>query len=236
VSVQKCPGQNRRFWTPEDINEISCPVCGGPVELWKDQGITKCPKCGFSIRNPKVELGCAQWCRFAAECIGERSEDADQDMSVRERLLSVMRERFANDRERLYHTLGVLEWAERLLPFEGGSPIVVKAAVILHDLEEYSGEHSEQQVLKILSDLGIGENVSMEVCEVISRYHRGEEIESQEFHVFRDAHILSEISEVSDMPPSEQRREPLRRRLRTESAKRFSTKRVSTKRVSKDAG
>lgn len=65
-----CPGQDRRFWKPEDLCEIACPNCGVKMELWKDDPYRDCKACGTRVKNPKMDMGCAQWCKFAADCLG----------------------------------------------------------------------------------------------------------------------------------------------------------------------
>ena len=65
-----CPGQDRRNWRPEDIFEVPCRGCGAAVELFKDDVRRRCPRCGAVVTNPRIALGCAQWCDHAEECIG----------------------------------------------------------------------------------------------------------------------------------------------------------------------
>lgn len=66
----RCPGQDRQFWKPDDIYEVACPKCRSKVEFWKDDIYRRCQKCGHRFRNPKLDLGCAQWCPQAKLCIG----------------------------------------------------------------------------------------------------------------------------------------------------------------------
>lgn len=66
----RCPGQDMRFWKPEDIFEAPCPRCGGAIEFWKDESSRKCRGCGQVARNPRIDLGCAEWCKFADQCLG----------------------------------------------------------------------------------------------------------------------------------------------------------------------
>jgi len=66
----KCPGQDNRFWKPEDIFEVRCPGCGQVVEFFKDEPTLKCRKCGCIVANPKIDPGCAKWCRYADRCTG----------------------------------------------------------------------------------------------------------------------------------------------------------------------
>ena len=65
----RCPGQDQRFWKPEDIFEVKCLNCGEPIEFFKDEPRLKCRKCGRTVVNPKIDLGCAQWCKFAEQCL-----------------------------------------------------------------------------------------------------------------------------------------------------------------------
>jgi hypothetical protein len=66
----KCPGQDKREWRPDDVFEVSCPACGGPVEFFKTDGSRRCPRCTYRLGNPRLNLGCAQWCPQAEACLG----------------------------------------------------------------------------------------------------------------------------------------------------------------------
>jgi ribosomal protein S27E len=66
----QCPGQDTRFWQPGDIYEVKCPYCGYVMEYFKDDTRLTCKGCGKKVRNPKLDIGCAEHCPFAAECLG----------------------------------------------------------------------------------------------------------------------------------------------------------------------
>ena len=66
----RCPGQDKRFWRPEDIFESDCPFCGMRTEFWKDDIRVTCERCGNDVPNPKLNLSCAKWCKFAEQCLG----------------------------------------------------------------------------------------------------------------------------------------------------------------------
>ncbi len=72
--MQRCPGQDQRFWKPEDIFEVNCPACGNTLEFFKDEPKWKCRKCGKEIKNPKIDISCAKWCKFSKECLGENMD------------------------------------------------------------------------------------------------------------------------------------------------------------------
>ena len=65
-----CPGQGTRFWKPGDIFEVPCGNCGAGIEFFKDEAGRRCRKCGKRVQNPKLSMGCAQWCEHAKECLG----------------------------------------------------------------------------------------------------------------------------------------------------------------------
>ena len=79
MNVFKCPGQDTRFWKPEDVYETTCPHCGVKVEFFKDDRRRHCPSCGEWCVNPKLNRGCLEWCQHADKCqdlMGEEGEPA----------------------------------------------------------------------------------------------------------------------------------------------------------------
>ena len=65
----KCPGQDQRYWKPEDIFDVKCPHCAYEIEFWKDEPYYYCPECHNMTRNPRLDTGCANWCKYAEECL-----------------------------------------------------------------------------------------------------------------------------------------------------------------------
>jgi len=76
--MPRCPGQDQRFWKPEDIFEVKCLNCGQPIEFFRDEPKLKCRKCGQIILNPKINLSCTEWCKHAGRC----QQDRDDKMIV----------------------------------------------------------------------------------------------------------------------------------------------------------
>ena len=68
MGTSRCPGQDLRYWKPEDIFDVPCPFCGTEIEFWKDEPALFCPKCKKEIRNPKIDTSCAEWCKYTDEC------------------------------------------------------------------------------------------------------------------------------------------------------------------------
>ncbi len=77
----RCPGQDMRNWKPEDICYVNCPHCQKEIEFWKDEPTRVCSGCQKEVTNPRMDLGCAKWCKSAEEClatqatVGKRQEN-----------------------------------------------------------------------------------------------------------------------------------------------------------------
>lgn len=72
MSRPRCPGQDPQNWKPEDIFNVPCPGCGGQIEFWKDEPIRACPDCKQQVHNPRIDLGCAKWCKHGDDCTGQQ--------------------------------------------------------------------------------------------------------------------------------------------------------------------
>ena len=66
----KCPGQDTRYWKNEDIYESPCPDCGNLIEFWKTDIRVRCSECKKKVINTRFNLGCAEWCSYAEQCLG----------------------------------------------------------------------------------------------------------------------------------------------------------------------
>ncbi|MGB3863596.1 MAG: hypothetical protein WA915_16070 [Candidatus Aminicenantaceae bacterium] len=66
----KCPGQDTRYWKKDDIFESKCPFCLATLEFFKDDSRRRCKKCKHWVPNPKLDLGCIEWCDYAEQCVG----------------------------------------------------------------------------------------------------------------------------------------------------------------------
>lgn len=71
MGESRCPGQDMRFWKPEDIFDVICPVCQTAIEFWKDEPMRVCPKCKTEVLNPKIDPACTEWCKSSNACVGK---------------------------------------------------------------------------------------------------------------------------------------------------------------------
>lgn len=200
----KCPGQDQRFWKAEDITEVECPHCGHKTEFFKDEPQLKCRSCKRMLINPNIDLGCAEWCQYAEQCIG--ATVGKQVSFIRDSLIEEMNQVFGPDRKRIEHALSVLEYAEHILDAEGGDPLIVKAAAILHDIgileaerkhNSSAGKYQEIEgppiARKILEKYELSEETVEHICRIIGSHHSGADIDTKEFAIVWDADWLVNI-------------------------------------------
>ena len=197
----RCPGQDQRFWKPDDIFEVKCPACGGAVEFFKDEPKLKCRRCEQMVVNPKIDLGCAKWCQYAEQCLGV---SVGKEISViREKLIDEMKKVFAGDQKRIEHALTVLNYAEQIQAAEGGDPLVVKAAAILHDIGIVQAERKHGSTAakyqeiegpiiarEILAKFNLDKADVEHICRIIANHHSAKNIDTIEFRIVWDADWL----------------------------------------------
>jgi endogenous inhibitor of DNA gyrase (YacG/DUF329 family) len=88
----RCPGQDWRYWKEDAIFEVSCPYCGERVEFFKDDTTRKCPSCKKVVPNPRLDFGCAAYCKYAEVCLGELPPELIREKAnlLKSRLLSLL--------------------------------------------------------------------------------------------------------------------------------------------------
>ena len=201
----KCPGQDQRYWKPEDIFEVDCSYCGNSIEFFKDEPKLKCRQCGHIVINPKIDLGCAEWCQYAEQCLGVTVKSL---IIIRDKLIGEMKKVFGDDQKRIKHALSVLDYAEQIQAVEGGDPLIVKAAAILHDIgiheaeRKYNSSAGKYQQIEgppiaeeILKRYDIDAEAVEHICKIIANHHSAKDIDTTEFRIILDADRLVNISE-----------------------------------------
>ncbi|MHC4771182.1 MAG: HD domain-containing protein [Planctomycetota bacterium] len=203
--MPRCPGQDQRFWKPDDIFEVECPVCEFSVEFWKDEPQVKCPSCKQIIVNPKLDLGCAKWCKHAEECLGQIAGQESSILSTR--LIESLRQIADADQSVVRSSLEVLRYAEKIQQEEGGEPLVVKASAILshiHELPsqsepetrtENAAEGQDSLIYNILEKQGIKKESMDPVCRILNACRDDKSMDSLEFKIIWDAFHLAQLSQ-----------------------------------------
>ncbi len=135
----RCPGQDMRYWTPEDIAFVPCPFCDREIEFWRDEPFRLCPGCRREIKNPHRDLGCAKWCKQAHACLGTRPDDPSQAETVCERLLAVLEKASGKEHPGLVRARQVRDQ----LAYSQINPDEIPIHLAVAILEAYLGEERE---------------------------------------------------------------------------------------------
>jgi len=208
--AMKCPGQDSRYWKPGSIFDAECPQCGQKVEFFKDDTARKCVKCGNRFANPKMDFGCASYCQFAEQCIGDLPPEAvaQRDDLLKDRIAVEMKRYFRTDFKRIGHAMRVARHAERIGKDEKGNMAVILAAAYLHDIgiieaerkhgstaPEYQEKEGPKIARSIMIKLGAKEELIEEVCDIIGRHHHPRPDETLNFKVVYDADLIANLEE-----------------------------------------
>jgi len=206
----KCPGQDTRYWKPGAIFEVTCPECGNEVEFFKDDTTRLCKKCGHRFLNPEMDFGCASYCQYAEQCLGDLPPEllADRDDLLKDRVALEMKRYFGHDFKRIGHAANVARYAEQIVKEEKGNPAVVLCVAYLHDIGIHEAErkynstaaryqHKEGPPIArdILTRLGAREELTDEVCDIIGRHHHPRDEETLNFKILYDSDLIVNLEE-----------------------------------------
>ena len=206
----KCPGQDSRYWKPGAIFDAKCPECGNEVEFFKDDTMRRCKNCGHRFLNPGMDFGCASYCQYADQCIGNLPPEliAQKEDLLKDRVAIKMKRYFRQDFKRIGHATRVARYAEQIGKAEQGNLAVVLTAAYLHDIgikeaerkyqsaaARYQEEEGPPIAREILESLGANEALVEEVCDIVGHHHHPRDEESINFKCVYDADLIANLEE-----------------------------------------
>lgn len=230
----RCPGQNTMFWKPDDIYDVVCPSCDEPVEFWKDDAKRLC-KCGHRFLNPKRDLGCLEYCKYAESCMPEMFQGEDLQALYRDRLLAAVRRTIKPDESHLQKTWEASELVAEILAKEAGEPKVVIAATILKDLLNSTRAQRAEAVQtdsdialakRLLADLGTEREVVDQVCTIIEHKLDRDGSRDINLQIVMDALNLRGLLEKRALLEKPALERLVERKLRTKTAKSLARERL----------
>jgi hypothetical protein len=214
----RCPGQDSRYWKPGAVFEAPCPECGEPVEFFKDESTRRCRRCGHKFVNPKMDFGCAAYCKFAEQCLGDLPPElmAQRGELLKDRVAIEMKRYFKQDFKRIGHATKVARYAEQIVKEQKGDQAVVLAAAYLHDIGIHEAERKYQSTAaryqeeegppiarEILTRLGANPALTDEVCDIVGHHHHPRPEESVNFKAVYDADLIVNLLENQEESPSD---------------------------------
>jgi ribosomal protein S27E len=209
-STMKCPGQDMQFWKPGDIYEVDCPGCGRTVEFFKDDTARRCGHCGHRFANPKMDFGCAAYCPYAEQCIGDLPPEvaAQQENLLKDKVAVAVKQYFGRDFRRIGHATRVARYAEQMAKAENASLAVVLTAAYLLEVDQVAtgaqqtGQTGDQEAVRtvpvaraILDRVHARGELADVVCDLIAHLHENGASPSLELCVVRDAVLLAGLEE-----------------------------------------
>ena len=213
----QCPGQDNRYWDGSAVFEAPCPECGHTVEFFKDDSTRPCGNCGHRMFNPKTDFGCAAYCPYATQCLGDLPPqllNQKQDL-LKEQVAVEMQNYFGDDRKRINHALTVARYAEEIGDKEQANDAVLLISAYLHDIGIKEAErkfnstaarhqHSEGPPIagEILTKLSAPQGLIDEVCDIIGHHHTPRPEETINFKCLYDADLIVNLEEKQQESPS----------------------------------
>ena len=232
-----CPGQNTMFWKSDDIFDVRCPNCDRPVEFWKDDSKRTCD-CGHRFLNPKRDLGCLEYCKYAEQCMPEMFEGESLKALYRDRLLVTAKIKMKPDDASLERSQKIAELVEEILDEEGGQPKVVFAATILGNLVLNSQPQGEQSASsaqgdspsaitrKVLAEIGTEKEVTDQVCQIIENRINGTSSEDLDSKIVSDALMLADLLDKKALLEEAALERLVDSKIQTETGKRVARERL----------
>lgn len=217
----KCPGQDTRYWKSGAVFEVNCPKCNHPVEFFKDDTSRICGNCKHRFVNPKMDFGCAAYCQYAEQCIGNLPPEllAQKESLFKDRVAIEMKRYFGKDFKRIGHASRVARHAQNIANQEGGDMAVILAAAYLHDIGIHEAEKKYQSTAaqyqekegppiarQIMEKLGAKDTLIDEVCDIIGHHHHPRDTETLNFKILYDADLIANLEDQhKDKPISSER-------------------------------
>jgi hypothetical protein len=157
-----------------------------------------------------MDFGCASYCQYAEECIGDLPPEliAQKEDLLKDRVAIEMKRYFKTDFKRIGHATRVARHAEQIAKSERGNMAVILVSAYLHDIgiheaekkhgstaAKYQEEEGPDIARSILIQLGAKEALINEVCDIIGHHHHPRPEETLNFKVLYDANLITNLEE-----------------------------------------
>lgn len=215
----QCPGQDSRYWDGEAVFLSPCTKCGNEIEFFKDDSTRKCSQCGFKAINPRIDFGCASYCPYADQCLGDLPPEllAKKQELLVEHVAVEMKRYFGDDFKRIGHATRVARYAEEIQKDNDEvNPAVILITAYLHDIgikeaekkynsssPRYQHQEGPPVAREILTGLNATQGIIEEVCDIIGHHHTPRDEESINFKILYDADLITNLEEKQKDSPSD---------------------------------
>jgi hypothetical protein len=176
------------------------------VEFFKDDSKRRCRQCGHELLNPRIDFGCASYCPFAEQCLGNLPPEMlahKQDLLIERVALEIKRlhgEEFA----KIGQATRTARFAAELAKSEEANKAAVTLAAYLAEIDaEPIGMAPRQTALAraLLTELKANEGLTNEVCALIRNLGPTPiPTAAANTKVLHDAWLLARITQLQKEP------------------------------------
>jgi hypothetical protein len=198
----KCPGQDTQYWNADAVFDAKCPQCSAKVEFFKDDTTRKCGQCGHRFVNPKMDFGCAAYCQYAEQCLGDLPPElvAQQEDLLKDRVAIAVKRYLKTDFKRIGHMTRRARHAEQIAKagdLNTQLPVVLITAFVW-DLDPVENAAEAPVARSILTDLKAPPPLIERVCKMIGlrRLSQTDTVET-EFKIVADAEQQACLEEAA---------------------------------------
>jgi HD superfamily phosphodiesterase len=141
------------------------------VEFFKDDTTRKCGNCGHRFVNPKMDFGCAAYCQYAEQCLGDLPPElvAQQEDLLKDRVAVAVKRHLKSDFKRIGHITRRARHAEEIGKKEKANLPVVLIAALLWDLDSAVMRGEAPVARSILTQLKAPPPLVEQVCRIIAQ-------------------------------------------------------------------
>lgn len=187
--MPRCPGQDMRYWKPQDIFDVPCFACGASIEFWKDEPFRLCKACGKENRNPRIDLGCAKWCKYADECLGKNAAQPVAPVApLIDRLELLLEGYLSGDSDAPRRLRRMLERGQQFTQARNVDPCVIQAGAMLlgavHKMPPDQIPWAESDAM--LQRAGLKSDVAGRVCGLVRSVLSIQDDATEEYRVLSD--------------------------------------------------
>lgn len=158
----KCAGQDKRFWEFDSIFEAQCPKCGHKMEFFKDDVDLTCKRCGARVLNPKMDFGCATYCKYARECLGSLPSEliATRNDLLKDKIAVAVKRSLGKNFELIGKVTRLSRYVDEICRKSGENAGVIEAAAYLQSVGIDEGK-------EILVNAGVNEMMIQEISDIL---------------------------------------------------------------------
>lgn len=193
----KCPGQDTQYWTENAIFDAVCPQCSKTVEFFKDDTTRKCHHCGHRFVNPRMDFGCAAYCSYAEQCLGDLPPElvAQKEDLLKDRVAVAVKRHFKADFKRIARAVRRARHAEEIgKAVQANLPLLLMAAY-LWELGAADPAGDARLAEKILTELKAPPALIDQVCAIVRRQPAAQGKGQLENKIAADADGIARLEE-----------------------------------------